>query len=176
VGFLRGEHLGLRDAFSALARQAGEGIGATFHGFGGGNSGSPIDYIFGTDDVTFVSTEVRRGAGRRRVPFGPLPGGHQGAVPPIAGRRTGSPRLDGVVAARRPSRPIPHRPSPGATRSLCIPAPGTRLQPHRPPVSTWDPRRTARRRPAYRLASVGAARPGSRASSYHWAWAVKRRA
>lgn len=59
VRFLR-EESGLVDAFSALERTTGEGIGRTFHGFRGGADGDPIDYIFGTGDVAFGGTEVRR--------------------------------------------------------------------------------------------------------------------
>lgn len=59
VRFLR-EESGLVDAFSALAGRRTEGVGATFHGFGGGAAGDPIDYIFGTEDLAFVATEVRR--------------------------------------------------------------------------------------------------------------------
>lgn len=64
VRYLRGasgtEGPGLTDAFTALRGETGEGIGGTFHGFRGGDGGSPIDYIFGTDGVAFVATEVRR--------------------------------------------------------------------------------------------------------------------
>ena len=62
VRYLRGDGAAGRgprlvDAFSAIA---GGRIGATFHGFRGGSEGEPIDYVFGTDDVEFASTQVRR--------------------------------------------------------------------------------------------------------------------
>lgn len=59
VRFLR-EESGLVDAFSALPGRQAHGIGSTFHGFHGGADGDPIDYVFGTEDVAFVATEVRR--------------------------------------------------------------------------------------------------------------------
>ena len=59
VRFLRGES-GLVDAFAALPGRQARGIGSTFHGFKGGAEGDPIDYIFGTRDVTFLETDVRR--------------------------------------------------------------------------------------------------------------------
>ena len=55
VRFLR-EESGLVDAFSAVPGR----IGRTFHGFQGGTDGDPIDYIFGTPDLAFSATEVRR--------------------------------------------------------------------------------------------------------------------
>ena len=57
VRFLRQES-GLVDAYSALP--GGGPIGATFHGFHGGEAGGPIDYIFGTGDLTFRATAIRR--------------------------------------------------------------------------------------------------------------------
>jgi endonuclease/exonuclease/phosphatase family metal-dependent hydrolase len=61
VRFLR-EESGLVDAYTALSARAEgpTGIGRTFHAFRGGDGGDPIDYIFGTPDLTFRHTEVRR--------------------------------------------------------------------------------------------------------------------
>lgn len=63
--FLRGEQpLGgqtanLRDAFLAAPQSEG-GDGATFHGFTGKTDGAPIDFIFGTEGVSFIRTFVDR--------------------------------------------------------------------------------------------------------------------
>ncbi len=59
VRYLR-EESGLVDAYSALPGRAQRGIGSTFHGFKGGTDGDPIDYIFGTEDIVVLTTEVRR--------------------------------------------------------------------------------------------------------------------
>jgi endonuclease/exonuclease/phosphatase family metal-dependent hydrolase len=59
VRFLRRQS-GLVDAFSALAAPVAGGVGSTFHGFQGGEAGDPIDYIFGTPDLSFAATAVRR--------------------------------------------------------------------------------------------------------------------
>lgn len=65
IRFLRGEEpLGgetakLQDAFLAAPESEG-GDGATFHAFTGRTDGAPIDFIFGTDGVTFIRTCVDR--------------------------------------------------------------------------------------------------------------------
>ncbi|WP_336776226.1 endonuclease/exonuclease/phosphatase family protein [Paenibacillus sp. MMO-58] len=70
IRFLRGEleidgkKNGLTDAYSRIA----ENPGLTFHSFNGGDSGEPIDYIFATADIEFLSVEVDRSQVNGRYP------------------------------------------------------------------------------------------------------------
>lgn len=60
------EQEGLHNAYSALTEK--DAVGCTFHGFNGGETGEPIDYIFVTPDIRFESASIDRSMYNGRYP------------------------------------------------------------------------------------------------------------
>ena len=57
--------MGLQNAYSVMKEQV---AGRTYHGFDGGDTGEPIDYIFVTSEVQIVSIRINRKKYNGRYP------------------------------------------------------------------------------------------------------------
>jgi endonuclease/exonuclease/phosphatase family metal-dependent hydrolase len=58
---------GFINAYSILSGKSAS-VGQTFHGFNGGDTGEPIDYIFVTPEVQITSVQVDRSMYNGRYP------------------------------------------------------------------------------------------------------------